>query len=176
MDTLNITSTDCRGFAGGWSLDSRQMFKALQAVRYKRILNILEFGSGAGTGILHNICVKKGVATRYIAYEDNSLYACPDVTTIVYKDFPTEILHLPMPADLVVIDGPHGVSRVKWYPLIKPHVRRGTIIIVDDFLHYKEFGETLDANFSYDAIDEYQEPPKGDGWVTWKTVRVTACK
>lgn len=171
---LTVTTQECSGFPGGWSVNSEQMFTALNATTYRDILRILEFGSGTGTNVLANILSKKsGMRFSYTTYENNINYVCkaPAVTTVMWERLPEKLVDGIF--DLIIIDGPKGVDRSKWYPLIRPNIRRGTILLIDDYSHFKEFGEALNANFTYEDIEQVDMPYTPPGpFVTWRTVRL----
>ena len=176
MERLNITKEECEVFPGGWSVDATAMYYALDAVRYADKLKILEFGSGAGTSALVGLLDKRGVTFDYTSYENNIEYMCPDhrVRTMLWEAFPRKVRKDVY--DFVIIDGPHGVTRENWYPLIKPVVRAGTIILVDDWMHYAEFMKALDANFTYRAIKAHAEYTATCSYITWLIVEVIAAK
>lgn len=104
----------------------------------------------------------------------------PIIQSLEMPDLPT--------ADLVIVDGPHGVSRADWYAKFKRFTKPGTIILIDDFHHYAEFGKELDKNFIYETIIEYHHrgsyPLVNDGLETidgvvhkcFKIVRVIQAK
>ena len=44
---------------------------------------------------------------------------------------------------MVIVDGPTGIDRRKWYPLLKKCTRKGTIVVIDDFRHFPEYEKAL---------------------------------
>ena len=156
-------------------MPSMEMCEALRAVTYNSRLYILEIGGGAGTRALLQLLREKKLLFTYVVYENNPDYLVDDleVETVLWREFPETLRH-PHTYDLVIVDGPHGVTREKWYPLLKPRVREGTIIAIDDFGHYPEFGQALDANFAYTKVAEFE--PEARKGVTWKVVRVDGVK
>jgi len=174
---LKIRYSDCGIFPGGWSVRPDEMHFTLRSVRYSATLNILEFGAGAGTVALIRLLDKYRVPFKYVSYEDKLEYMCKDprVQTILWTDFPTTTVDGIF--DLIIIDGPAGLSRTKWYPLIKKNVKPGTIILVDDYRHFTEFETALNANFKYRAVLERTQPHiKGQPQITWLIARVLAGK
>ena len=77
--------------------------------------------------------------------------------------------------DIVFVDGPHGDKRSKWYSKFKKNVKVGTIILIDDFNHYKCFSEELDRHFRYETLSYSDEPFVPYGEHSWKIVRVIEC-
>ena len=176
MECLNIPQEECGIFKGGWSLDATAMYYALRAIRYADKLRILEFGSGDGTAALVELLDRHSVPFDYTAYENNIEYKCPDhrVRTMLWEEFPSKVRKDVY--DFVIIDGPHGVTREKWYPLIKPVVRAGTIILIDDWMHYAEFMKALDNNFTYRVIEAHAEYTEICSYITWLIVEVISAK
>jgi len=166
---LFVTKEECLEFPGSWSLWPAQMYRALNAVEYIDKIKILEFGAGDGTKALAEILNNKGIDYRYFTYENDQRYIIDTdkITTMIWNDFPDRIIDGIF--DLIIIDGPEGVSRSKWYPLIKKNARPGTIIVIDDFGHYQEFSDALNANFNYDIIDQRDRFARTG--TTWLTVR-----
>ena len=112
----------------------------------------------------------RGVPFQYVSYESDPRWVSrsPRVETRLWTCFPVAIDGGPF--DLVIIDGPTGVTRMQWYPLLPPVVRPGTILLVDDYGHYPEFGRALDAALEHETVDEYRADATSG--VTWKIVRV----
>lgn len=167
---MQVTEADCADFPGGYSLCPKQVTNALNAVSYADELRILEFGCGRGTSALLDLLDRKGIGCRYVTYENDPRYLIsrPSLEVIIWASLPTII---PGQYDLIIIDGPNGVDRAKWYPLIRGCVVPGTILLIDDFDHYAEFGEALDATFEYEEIDRQTAHEE-----CWKTVRVRGVK
>ena len=78
--------------------------------------------------------------------------------------------------DLILIDGPNGDKRSLWYSKIKNNVKIGTICLIDDFNHYKCFGEELDRNYEYELLSFSDEPFVPYGEHSWKIVRILSIK
>ena len=183
LQTFNVPIEDCQNFPGNWSLSPEEIFFALKYATFIDTFQILEFGAGEGTVRLSKLLQKHGIPYEYHTFENSQSYLLnlPNVTFHLYALPPApqgnlaewcpivqsvEIPDLPI-ADLVIVDGPHGVSRAEWYAKFKSLTRPGTIILIDDFHHFSEFGEALDRNFVYETIIEYNRshiyPIKNEG-------------
>ena len=160
----NIKLNDFSKFPGGWSLSPYSIYLACKYATNDGILNVLEFGSGEGTNQLVGLLTSKEITFKYTSIEHDSTYAkTPNVEYIIYplahnykpSDIENIQLNLKGIYDLVIVDGPHGVGRAKWYPKIKNFIKEGTIILIDDFHHYSEFETELNENFEYDLINVF---------------------
>jgi hypothetical protein len=173
MGQINITEEQCKVFPGGWSIKPDQMYVALSNVTYTDKLNVLEFGSGTGTHCLAQLLTDLKIPFNYVAYENDPVYVCnrPDVRTVLWTKWPEQLE--PEVYDLVIIDGPAGKNRIKWYPLIKQVTRSGTILMIDDFRHFSEFLLALNLNFKHKVIREVTKPvsPYG-GQISWLVTAV----
>ena len=168
MNTIHVSLDDCAGFSGGWSVCPEAVAPALNAVTYSGPLQILELGSGAATYVLLKLLDKLAVQFTYRAWENDDKFVCTDKRVLTSRwngtDFPGSLAGI---YDLIIIDGPNGVTREKWYPLLRCVVRPGTVMLIDDFHHHPEFGKALNQNFAYDTISE-----SGDSHECWKTVKI----
>lgn len=162
MKKISIELQDCHAFSGGWGIAPYEVYFSIKHLEYEEKLRILEFGSGQGTTNLVNLLVDKKIDFEYFSIENDINYAkTPLVKYQLYEiadnydlnDLSKIDLDLIGYYDLVIVDGPHGVGRCKWYSKFKNNVREGSIILVDDFHHYKEFSTELDAHFEYDVIN-----------------------
>ena len=169
--SINLFLEDCEKFPGSFSLAPMEVYLALKHATYEDKFNVLEFGAGQGTIRLVELLNNKGIDFTYNSFENSPEYLLkiPNVT-FHYYNLPwcewgtmekwrpyvqaVQMIKLPT-ADLVIVDGPHGVSRADWYPKFKEFTREGTIILIDDFHHYREFGQALNENFVYETILEY---------------------
>ena len=161
----NFTLEEFSKFSGGWSLSPYSIYLAMKHVNLiDNKINILEFGSGDGTKKLVEFLKSKSIDFDYVSVEHDKHYAeSPEVEYILYKipyDYtPIHIdsveLNLNKTFDLVIIDGPHGVGRANWYKKIQKNVKNNTIILIDDFHHYKEFEDELNRVFEYDTISVF---------------------
>lgn len=71
--------------------------------------------------------------------------------------------------DAVVVDGPHGNGRSLCFPLFAKVIRTGTLILIDDFHHYK-FLDDLSRIFSYREIEKRKYKYSNKGWVLLRIV------
>jgi hypothetical protein len=74
--------------------------------------------------------------------------------------------------DLILIDGPNGDKRSLWYANIRENVKEETILLVDDFNHYKCFSDELDKIFTYHLLSFSNEPFVPYGEHSWKIVKI----
>ena len=175
MGKIAVTAVQCNIFPGGWSIKPEQMFVALSNVEYGDRLRIIEFGAGAGTYALVELLNGLHIPYDYVSYETDASYVCKakEVQTVLWKDFPTLLENGQY--DLVIIDGPAGLDRVKWYPLLESHVHPGTILLVDDYRHFKEFDVALNNYFKHSVIAEDLQPSiPNAGQISWVVTRVTS--
>jgi len=175
QQSIKVLLEETQSFPGVWSLLPEEVYIALKYTKYDAVLNVLEFGSGTSTTELSKLFIKKNVPYEYHVFENDInyvqeiekvffyLYDLPPSTTCDYSTWinPISCIELPsMPCfDLVIVDGPHGIARAQWYSKFKKYTRQGTIILVDDFHHYSDFGLELDRNFKYTTIIEYNQNP-----------------
>ncbi len=168
MKIDGLTLDDCAAFPGKWSICPEAAYAALKVVRYEHNLRVLEFGSGEGTKAILDLLTKREIPFVYHAWENNEQYisADPRVHTYIWDgiNFPSQLTGT---YDLVIVDGPNGVTRNKWYPLLKDVVQNGTILLLDDFYHHKEFAVALEENFAFRTVDCHSE-----GHECWKVVEV----
>ena len=166
MNKIQIELNDFSSFKGGWGLAPYPIFLSIKHVEYEDKLNILEFGSGDGTTYLTNLLQNKNVSFDYTSIEHDKKYAnTPNVHYQLYdlkhdytaNDLDKVVLKLDKIYDLVIVDGPHGSGRAKWYSKFKNNVKEGTIILIDDFHHYTEFGDELDRHFNYNTINIFNQ-------------------
>lgn len=167
---LLVTEEDCKYFIGGWEYPLRFILNALNSVTFQDKLRTLEFGAGAGSDKIAKLLTSQAVPFQFRTYENDPKWAPsnPDIEVVMWSRFPTSLKSGTF--DLVLIDGPNGVVRKDWYPLIKPLVREGTILAIDDFGHYQEFRDALDANFIYEEL--YSHRPEARSKETWLIVKV----
>lgn len=162
MEKINLE--DFSKFPSGWSLSPYSIYLACKHTTNNGVLNVLEFGSGEGTNQLVALLNSKEINFKYTSVEHDSTYAkTPNVEYIIYplahnynpNDIENIQLTLTDVYDLVIVDGPHGVGRAKWYSKIKKNVKEGTIILIDDFHHYLEFETELNKVFEYNLINVF---------------------
>ena len=159
MRTIDITMQDVENFPGGWSVAPYSVFLALQYTTFNdNSINVLEFGAGEGTNQLYTLLKSKNLEVNYVSYETDTSFAyVSGVNYQIYQDDYSVLTDAIF--DLVIVDGPHGVSRANWYGNFKKNVRPGTVILVDDYHHYTEFGQSLDNHFTYELINEFNINP-----------------
>lgn len=161
----NFILDDFSKFDGGWSLSPYSIYLALKHLNFEgNSIKILEFGSGEGTKNLVDVLKNKSIDFEYVSVEhDVSFAKSKDVEYIMYN-IPTNYtpnhidlveLNLDKTFDLVIVDGPHGVGRANWYKKILNNVKNNTIILIDDFHHYKEFDDELNRVFVFDTINVF---------------------
>jgi hypothetical protein len=171
LQSFDVGLEDCQAFPSNMSLAPEEIYYSLKYATYKDNFKILEFGAGEGTVRLVELLQRHKVQYEYHTFENspNFIFDLPYVIFYYYPlpgvewhklyEWRPIIQSLEMPdlptVDLVIVDGPHGVSRADWYAKFKHLTRPGTILLIDDFHHYAEFGEELDKNFIYETIIEY---------------------
>jgi len=162
-------------FAGGWSYTQKEMRELFNHIQYRKNYSILEFGSGDSTNKIYNHFKKYTENLEYYSYESNPEYIIEN-TPYYLKSYDTndiENTFIPdMKFDLILIDGPNGDKRSLWYSKIKNNVKKGTIVLIDDFNHYKCFGDELDKNYHYELLSFSDEPFVPYGEHSWKIVQI----
>ncbi len=166
----NVTLEDAKAFPGNWSLAPEEAYLALKYCEYQDVMTVLEFGAGASTVELTKLFDLKNITYDYHVFEHdpkffrdikNVFFYFYNLPAVDYSLLSPVIRAIKLPElpvfDLVIVDGPHGVARSEWYAKFKKYTRPGTIILIDDFHHFKEFGESLDENFAYTTIIEYNQ-------------------
>lgn len=146
------------------------MLVGLNEVSYRGKLQILELGAGEGTHRLVELLQGRKVPFEYTSYENDTRWICtrPEVYSVVWTTMPA--LLRPHIYDFVIVDGPKGAVRAKWYPLLKDCVRKGSVILIDDYGHHPEFRVALNETFQYKVVGEYL--PEARSGETWKVVKV----
>lgn len=155
MKNKEIDTASLPAFKGGWSYETESIRTALINTTYSDDdINVLEFGSGDSTRILYTYLKSFIKNVNYDCFETNIEYVTNiGCNTIMYRH-PTDVILPEKIYDLILIDGPMGVDRKYWYEKIKPCCRAGTIILIDDWNHYKEFEEELRKNLDYIIFEE----------------------
>ena len=107
----------------------------------------------------------------YLCYETSSKWAPKHsgIEVIMYREVSSVQLR-DQKYDLVLVDGPTGVTRKLWYKKLKSVVKKGTIVHIDDYDHYKEFEQELKNNLSYEEL--YRKSRKVKGEKSWLTVKI----
>jgi hypothetical protein len=142
----------------------------------------MEFGCGNSSIKLFDLLSLKW-NVKYIAYENNPSYFVDKIgiNCILYNIKDIESLNIGNEKyDFILIDGPNGECRKYWYSKLVNNVKSGSIILIDDWCHYKEFEEALVNDFGckvpYDIIEVRKEyDPNSDpslGYKSWKIIKV----
>ena len=174
-------------FDGGWSytnLEMNQLFKFIDLNEKYNEYNIIEFGDGSSSEKIHNL-FKNVVNLNYYLFESNVLYIQKNQSLfnfIKYDENNIESIDLnnyieqTIKFDLILIDGPTGEKRQLWYKKVKNFVKLNSIILIDDFNHYKSFGEQLDKHFDYELLSYSDIPFEPFGEHSWKIIKITNIK
>ncbi len=160
-------------FNGGWSYTQKEMTELFKHLKFGDSFAILEFGSGDSTIKLYNYIKIKVKTLTFYTYESDSNFLVPnnDIHYMLYNAI--DAVELPnLKFDLILIDGPNGELRSKWYSKIRNNVKEGTILLIDDFNHYESFGTELDKNFKYELLSFSNEPFVPFGEHSWKIVSI----
>jgi hypothetical protein len=166
-------------FDGGWSYTQKEMISLFRFIEYRNTYSILEFGGGSSTEKLYNHFAKYTTNLCYYVYETDSKYSpnIPQLDVIMYDQSTIDSLEIVDHIfDLILVDGPNGDKRAKWYSKIRKNVKPGTIILVDDFNHFDSFSTELNKNFEYELLDHHDEPFVAYGEHSWKIVKVIAAR
>jgi len=174
-------------FNGGWSytnLEMSTLFKNIDLMNNYNTYNIIEFGGGDSSEKIYNLFDNIKNINYYI-FESNENYlptnknkfniVLYDENTIETVDLNNHIVNN-MKFDLILVDGPNGDKRKYWYKKLKPFVKCGSILLIDDFNHYSVFGEELDINFEYEILSFVDTPFVPYGEHSWKIVRIINTK
>ena len=171
---------DIPQFNGGWSYTQREMNDLFKHIEYKDNYSIIEFGAGDSSIKLFNHFKKYVKNLNYTIYESNYNYLPSNTCDYdIYFYNEEDIINTTMPSkiyDLVLIDGPNGDKRKYWYSKLKPCIKKGTIILVDDFNHFQSFSDELDKNFEYQLLEYHDEPFIAFGEHSWKIVKIICTK
>jgi hypothetical protein len=169
-------------FKGGWSYMAEEMNNAVSLLPKQKSLDVMEFGCGDSSIKLFNLLNNKW-DVRYEAFESNSNYIIDNskINCTHYNEAEIESLDIGNKKyDFILIDGPNGVLRKHWYSKITNNVKRGTIILIDDWCHFEEFEEALVNDFGskikYEVIETRKEFDINSaphlGYKSWKIVKV----
>jgi hypothetical protein len=164
---------DYNNFEGGWSYSPKEMSEFLKFLAVKDSYNVLEFGGGNSTKKLHDIISRYCYEISYDVYENNPNFKVDykNVNTVIYdiNDI-NNVKILDKKYDIILIDGPNGNLRAKWYPKIRDNIKKDTIILIDDYNHYIEFETELNKNFSYKVLSASDEPFRNYGEHSWRII------
>jgi hypothetical protein len=164
---------DVMQFVGGWSYTQNEIRDFLKHITSRETYNVLEFGSGNSTRILYDILERYCQTITYDTYETDETYRVvhKNVNTILYDSNQIDQLIIPNKIyDIILIDGPNGVLRSKWYSKIRNHVAYHTIMLIDDYNHYTEFEAELNKNYSYIVLSLSDEPFRPYGEHSWRII------
>jgi SAM-dependent methyltransferase len=176
---MSIYNDICSQFSGGWSYTQKEIQELFKYLNFKETYSILEFGSGDSTIKLYNYIKKYVNNLIFYTYESDSNYIIEntEINYILYDINNIQDVVIPdIQFDLILIDGPNGDKRSLWYSKIRNNVKKGTIILIDDFNHYKCFSDELDKNFEYELLSFNNEPFVPNGEHSWKIVKVIDVK
>ncbi len=178
----NFTNMNFSVFKGGWSYMEEEIQNAVFLLPEQNNLNVLEFGCGDSSIKLFNLLNEKW-NVKYKAFESNNKFFInhSGIECVIYNDKDIENLDIGNDVyDFILIDGPNGILRKFWYSKITKNVKKGTIILIDDWCHYNEFENALVNDFGskikYEVIETRKEyDPNSDphlGYKSWKIVKV----
>lgn len=169
-------------FSGGWSYTNKEMRELFKHVNYYPSYSILEFANGDSSLKILDHFKKHTKSLNYTLYPSDNTFLSNNLNDnfeVQLYDL-NRIESIPMPTrtyDLILVDGPNGEARSLWYSKLKPCVKKGTLLLVDDFNHYKSFSEELDKNFEYELLSFSDEKPfSPSGEHSWKIVRIIRAK
>jgi hypothetical protein len=157
-------------FIGGWSYTTKEIIEFIKHLKYKDSYNVLEFGSGRSSKAVYDIVSRYCYNISYDVYEtEKTNYK--NINSIPYKISDIDNLKtLDKKYDIIIIDGPDGNLRAKWYHKIRNNVKDDTIIFIDDYNHYIEFENELNKNFSYKVLSASDEPFRAFGEHSWRII------
>lgn len=168
-----ITESDIKQFEGGWSYTPNEMKDFLSSIKPRDSYKILEFGAGSSTKVLYDIIERFCYEIEYDTYENDITYKVThkNVNTIMYDIHKIdEVVTFNKKYDIIIIDGPHGVARAKWYEKIRNNIKSDTIILIDDYNHYIEFENALNTNFNYRILSRSDVPFVPNGEHSWRII------
>lgn len=169
-------------FKGGWSYMAEEIKNAVLLLPKQDKIKVMEFGCGDSSIKLFDLLNEKW-QVEYVAYESNEQYKIKHgkINCIIYDENNISNLKIGEEKyDFILIDGPNGVLRKYWYAKIVDNVKKGTIILIDDWCHYEEFENALIHDFGskikYEIIETRKEyDPNSDphlGYKSWKIIKV----
>ena len=170
---MSYSDTDINSFEGGWSYTPAEMRELFKHIKPRNHYNVLEFGAGNSTIKIYDIVSRYCNTIDYDTCESDSSYIVnyKNVNTIFYSIEEMNSLVLPNKKyDLVLVDGPNGVHRAKWYSKLRNHVSYDTIMIIDDYNHYIEFENELNRNFKYTVLSASDVPFVPYGEHSWRII------
>jgi len=156
----------------GWAYCSEQILQFMPDLLKGEKINIIEFGAGDSSIKIYEYMNQMYNHVSYLCYETSLKWVPnhPDIEAIIYNNV-AEVSLRNQKYDLVLIDGPTGVTRKFWYEKLYNIVEPGTVVHIDDYDHYKEFEEELTKNLKYEEL--YRRSRKFKGEKSWLTVKIT---
>jgi hypothetical protein len=165
-------------FEGGWSYTHEEITELFKHLKFSQEYSVLEFGSGDSTVELYNKLREHVENLTYYTYESDISYMRlhDDIKWVHYDENDIQNTQIPdVKFDLILIDGPGGEKRQLWYSKLRNNVKPGTVVLIDDFNHFKSFSDELDNNFKYDTLS-LQIQPILPGNKSWKIVEIISPK
>jgi hypothetical protein len=175
-DTINNlynTENFIKQFEGGWSYSPNEMREFLKFLTIRDSYRVLEFGAGKSTSILYDVIHKYCKTIEYDTFEHDPQYKVTykNVNTIMYDTENIDNVIIPNKLyDIILIDGPHGLLRSKWYYKIRNHLDYNTIMLIDDYNHFPEFETELNKHFNYTVLSLSDEPFRPYGEHSWRII------
>ena len=155
----------------GWSYCSEQILQFENNLNKTDFLEIIEFGAGDSSIKIYDYFCQKYKNIVYTCYEnDNRWMFKHDKIKLILYDFVENVNLENKKYDLILVDGPTGVSRKFWYKKIKNIVKSGSILHIDDYDHYQEFEQELKNNLIYKEL--YRQSRSKVGEKSWLTVEI----
>ena len=180
---MEKTDLDFSVFKGGWSYVAEEIENSFSLLpKNQSDLNVIEFGCGNSSIKLFDLLSSKW-NVKYTAYETNPDYLVDKIgiNCILYDVKNIKNLNIGNEKyDFILIDGPNGEHRKHWYSKLVNNIKTGSVILIDDWCHYKEFEDALINDFGckvpYNIIETRKEyDPNSDphlGYKSWKIVQV----
>ena len=161
---------------------AEEIKNAVSLLPKQKSLDVMEFGCGDSSVKLFNL-LNNQWDVRYEAFESNFNYIVdnPNISCTHYNEAEISMLDIGSKKyDFILIDGPNGVTRKHWYSKITKNVKSGTIILIDDWCHLKEFEDALVNDFGskikYEVVETRKEFDPNSaphlGYKSWKIVKV----
>lgn len=171
-------------FGGGWSYLPEELFSVcLEAnLETKQNIKVLEFGCGDSTIKFFNILKSiQGIdSVEYDCYESNSNFLIRHETINCNhydENNIDDVILNDKKYDIVLVDGPNGVNRYKWYKKINDAITDGSVILIDDYDHYIEFEtyvkKEVESNWNcVSSVESKNDPASASGKKTWKLLKI----
>jgi hypothetical protein len=156
---------------GGWAYCSEQILQLIPDLIKEKEINIIEFGAGDSSVKIREYMSQIYEKVSYLCYETSQRWAPNDsiIEVIMYANA-IDVNLRDEKYDLVLVDGPTGVTRKFWYKKLQNIIKCGTIVHIDDYDHYQEFEEELSKNLKYEEL--YRRSRRYKGEKSWLTVKI----